>query len=346
MKVLFVGLGSIGQRHLRNLKKLRHDQPLEVFSYRQSPSQLVIEDGSSKEVESLEKYYGFTEFDSLEKALNEKPDIAFVCNPSSMHVPTSILCANSGCHLFIEKPVSNGNDGLYELEQILKEKDLVSMVGFQTRFHLIVMETFRLLKNQQYGQVISARFNWADYLPNFHPYEDYRKGYAARNDLGGGVTFSFSHELDLIQHFFGTPQSVYALGGHLSNLEIDVDDTIAALFQCGTEKRSFPVQLHLSFAQGREQREFTILLEDGVLHCDLIKAQLQFVNHKKETKLNKGYPNFKRNDLYVAEIKHFLDCFQDRKQTQISFTESKTSLMMSLAIHQSLKTQTIEKIHV
>ena len=80
----------------------------------------------------------------------------------------------------------------------------------------------------------------------------------------------------------------------MSNLEIDVDDTIAALFQCGTEKRSFPVQLHLSFAQGREQREFTILLEDGVLHCDLIKAQLQIVNHKKETKLNKGYPNFKR----------------------------------------------------
>jgi len=346
MKAMFVGLGSIGQRHLRNLKNLRENQKLEIIAYRQSSHQLVIEEGKTIEVESLANYYGVIEFVDLESALNEEPDIAFICNPSSMHIPTSVLCASKGCHLFIEKPVSTANDGLEELEQILKKNNLVSMIGFQTRFHPLIIEIIGLLKAQKYGQVISAQFNWSNYLPYFHPYEDYRKGYAARNDQGGGVTFSFSHELDLIQHFFGVPQSVYALGGHLSNLEIDVDDTNAALFQCGTGKRFFPVQLHLSFAQGEEQREFTILLEEGVLHCDLVKQKLQIVNHKREAVLLKHLPDLPRNDLFIAETKHLLDCLQNREQTQISLTEGKVSLLMSLAIHRSLKTQSPERIVV
>ena len=131
------------------------------------------------------------------------------------------------------------------------------------------------------------------------------------------MPFSFSHELDLIQHFFGVPQSVYAVVGHLSNLEIDVDDTIAALFHCGTEKSFFPVQLHLSFAQGLEQREFTILLEKVVLHCDLVKQELRVIDHTKKTTLYQHTPDFPKNNLFIKEIKHFLDCFQNRKQTQI-----------------------------
>ena len=194
MKVIFVGLGSIGQRHLRNIKQLRQGQTLEIFACRQGSHQLVIEEGNTHEVESLANYYGFTEFQDLKGALSEELDIAFICNPSSMHISTSILCAKKGCHLFVEKPVSSESDGLEELEQVLEKKGLVSMIGFQTRFHPLVMETSRLLKTQRYGKVISARFNWSAYLPDFHPYEDYRNGYAARNNLGGGVTFSCAHE--------------------------------------------------------------------------------------------------------------------------------------------------------
>jgi len=346
MKVMFIGLGSIGQRHLRNLKHVLQGQSLEIIAYRQGLQQLVIEDNNANKVESLADYYGFAEFKNLDRALDEKPDIAFICNPSSMHIPTSILCAKKGCHLFLEKPVSTGKDGLKVLERILDQNGLVNMVGLQTRFHPLVMETFRILKAQEYGRIISAHFNWSAYLPDFHPYEDYRKGYASRHDLGGGVTFSFCHELDLIQHFFGIPSSVYALGGHLSKLEIDVDDTIAAIFQCGTKSRSFPIQLSLSFAQGHVQREFSILFDDGVLRCDLEQMELQFVDHKKETKFHRRCSSLQRNDLFIAEIHHFLDCFKSRKQTQIPLEEGKASLLMSLAIHRSLRTRSPEKIDV
>jgi len=110
------------------------------------------------------------------------------------------------------------------------------------------------------------------------------------------------------------------------------------------KKNFFPVQLHLSFAQGLEQREFTILLEKVVLHCDLVKQELRVIDHTKKTTLYQHTPDFPKNNLFIKEIKHFLDCFQNRKQTQISLIEGKKSLLMSLAIHQSLKTQSIEII--
>jgi hypothetical protein len=88
------------------------------------------------------------------------------------------------------------------------------------------------------------------------------------------------------------------------------------------------------------------LLEGGVLHCDLIKTDLRFINHTKETKLYQHCLNFSKNDSFILEIKHFLDCFQNRKQTQIPLMEGKGALAMSLAIHQSLKTHSPEIIHV
>jgi predicted dehydrogenase len=343
MKVLFVGMGSIGQRHLRNLKKIKESK---IIALRKSSHQTVIEDGKAFETESLASYYGFIEYDSLEGALSKKPDIAFITNPSSLHIGTAIQCAKAGCHLFIEKPLATEKDRIIELEDVLKQSNLISMVGFQSRFHPCIEETHHILQNETYGKVVSANFNWSTYLPDAHPYEDYRQGYAARQDLGGGVTFSLSHELDLIQYFFDIPLSVYAIGGDSGGLDIDVDCMVAALFRCGKEPSTFPVQLHLSFLQGEEQREFTILLEGGVLHCDLVQQKLQIVNHKKETVLLKNHSGFQRNDLFISEINHFLDCLKNQKQSRIPVLEGKKSLSISLAILKSLKTKIPESIDV
>ena len=124
----------------------------------------------------------------------------------------------------------------------------------------------------------------------------------------------------------------------MSALEINVDDTVATLFRCGTTVRSFPVQLHLSFAQGEEQREFSILLEHAVIHCDLVNPELQVVTHDQETVIYQRFPDLERNELFLEEIRNFLDCVGHCRPTQIPLAEAKRSLLMSLAIHRSLKT--------
>jgi len=108
MKALFVGLGSIGQRHLRNLKKILGDS-VEILAYRvlrEVPmlnDQLQVVDGGS-----IKDKYDVAEFDDLDKALAQKPDIVFITNPGNLHIEVARKAAEAGCHLFIEKPLGIG----------------------------------------------------------------------------------------------------------------------------------------------------------------------------------------------------------------------------------------------
>lgn len=322
-KALFVGLGSIGQRHLQNLKLLRPE--IEVIAYRTSFNQDVIKEG--KKVPNCKiSDYGLIEYRDLDKALKQKPDIGFVCNPSNLHLETAIKLAEYNCHLFIEKPLDISAAGLYSLENLIKKNNLITMVGYQTRFHPAVKKIKSIIDQ---SKVISANFLWHTYLPNHHPYEDYRKGYAARSDLGGGVVFSLSHELDLIYWLFGLPTSVYAITGAPSQLEMNVEDTVLAIFKC----KDIPVSLSISFAQEMEQRNFSILTQNAVLYCNLETSSLKITSHNKKS-IEKYHIN--RNDLFKLEMKNFLTAVENGAETDILLREGKMSLKMSLAIHESI----------
>ncbi|NQV18423.1 MAG: Gfo/Idh/MocA family oxidoreductase [Armatimonadetes bacterium] len=343
MKALFIGLGSIGQRHLRNFKELAGDK-FKVIAYRTTNLNYIIKDGKVTPCDSLSDYYGFTEYMSFEDALDQKPDIGFICNPSKLHLETALRIAECGTHIFIEKPMATDTKLLNKLENIIRQKRLITMIGYQSRFHPCVQEVKRIIAKKEFGKVISADFNWATYLPDHHSYEDYRKGYAARKDLGGGVTFCLSHELDLIQYLLGLPVTVYAIKGATSRLEVDVEDTISALFKSNDKKRIFPVSLNLSFTQGVEQRHFSILMEDALLECDLQNNWLRTTNHKSKKIYKKEYKNLKRNDLFLEEMKHFIYSVIKKQETDIPLDEGKKSLFMALAIHKSLENRSIAEI--
>lgn len=343
MKALFIGLGSIGQRHLRNFKELAGDK-FKVIAYRTTNLNYIIIDGKVEPCHSLSDYYGFIEYMSFEDALDQKPDIGFICNPSKLHLETALKLAERGTHLFIEKPMATDTKLVNELENIIRQKRLITMIGYQSRFHPCVQEAKQIIDKKELGKVISAYFYWSTYLPDHHSYEDYRKGYAARKDLGGGVTFCLSHELDLIQYLIGLPVTVYAIEGASSKLEIDVEDTISALFKSNEKKRIYPVSLHLSFTQGVEQRHFSILMEDALLECDLQNNWLKTTNHRSKKIYKKEYKNLKRNDLFLDEMKHFIDSVFKNQETDIPLAEGKKSLFMALAIHKSLENKSVEDI--
>ena len=112
MKVLFVGLGGIGQRHLRNLRSIVGDN-LDVIAFRERNSSSVISDTLTiEEGSNVEQFYGVTVYSSLIDALAQGPSIAFICNPTSMHLATAKLAIEHGCHLFIEKELSDSLDGV------------------------------------------------------------------------------------------------------------------------------------------------------------------------------------------------------------------------------------------
>ena len=173
MKILIAGFGSIGRRHFRNLLALGER---DILFYRTGHSSLP-----EAELE------GFVVESDLEAALAYRPQAVIVANPTALHLQVAIPAAEAGCHLFLEKPVSHSLEGLDRLQAALQHGGGRAFTGFQYRFHPGLDWIQRLLTQCAVGRPLSLRAQWGEYLPGWHPWEDYRRGYSARADLGGGV---------------------------------------------------------------------------------------------------------------------------------------------------------------
>ncbi len=246
MKVLVAGLGSIGQRHLRNLKAVVGDE-LEVLAYRVRRDTPLLTDALTVDASvDVELKYGVRPFFDLDAALAEKPDLTLVCNPTSLlHLDTAVKAAEAGCHLLIEKPLSNSLAGVDALIETVERNNLVALVAYQWRFHPLLRRVCEILKDRALGRIVSVQAEVGEFLPAWHGYEDYRRMYAARRDQGGGVVLTQSHEIDYLLWLFGRPSRVFAIGGHRSGLDIDVEDTADILMDCG----GVPTQLHQDYVR-------------------------------------------------------------------------------------------------
>jgi predicted dehydrogenase len=142
-------------------------------------------------------------YSSLPEALAANPVGVIVANPTSLHLSTSLAAAGAGCHLFIEKPISHNLESVQELEGLAESRQLIVVVGYQYRHHPGLASVKDLVAAGEIGQIISAHAKWAEYLPNWHPWEDYRTSYSARRDLGGGVILTLSHVFDYLRWLFG-----------------------------------------------------------------------------------------------------------------------------------------------
>ena len=183
MKILIVGLGSIGKRHLINICSKTN---YEIIVYtRRTDLQLI-------------RRKNIKIFDNLDLCLKENPNVAFITNETINHIPIALKLAKKGLHLFIEKPLSNDLRQIRNLLQIVKEKRIVTLVGCNFRFHKCIQKIKSLIEQKKIGKIISVKVECGTYLPDWHPYEDYSKGYAARDDLGGGVVLTCIHELDYL----------------------------------------------------------------------------------------------------------------------------------------------------
>lgn len=336
MKILFCGLGGIGQRHLRNLRQLLGDE-LEVHAYRVRGQRIKLRDNLTvDEGADLERDYRVQVHHDLDAALAERPAAAFICNPNALHVPVALECARAGVPVFMEKPLASDLDGLDELLAEVDSRQLPFHVGYNFRFHPGLQRLKALLDAGFFGRLLSVRSEIGEYLPNWHRYEDYRQMYAARADQGGGVILSQIHEMDLIYWFFGLPRSIVTHGGHLSGLEIDVEDTASSLMRCDGAHGSFPILLHQDYLQRPPVRTLRIVGDAGYGEIDLLANRLRIHDGEGVLCEQDDFPGFVRNDMFLAQARHFLDCLAGRAQPAVSLHDGLQSLRLALAARRSL----------
>ena len=327
MKILVVGYGSIGKRHLENIRSSNNSEII-VYSKR-------------KDLLNLEKK-NIKIFNSLEKCLAEKPDIGFITNETLHHVPISKKLANAGLNLFIEKPLSNSTKSVSELIKIIQTKKLVTMMGCNLRFHECIKKIKSLIEQEKIGKILSVQVECGTYLPDWHPNEDYSKGYSARDDLGGGVVLTCIHEIDYLYWFFGEVQEVFSLTGKFSNLKIKSDDLSAIIMKF---RNNIIAEIHLDYFQKPETRSCKIIGTKGTIVWNSSNNQVKLYNLKSEkwsTKLK--IKNYKKNDMYKKELAHFIHCIKNKKKSQNDIFQGQYVLKIALGIIKSSKLKRVVTI--
>lgn len=342
MKILFIGLGSAGQRHMRNLKRILGEEA-EFIAYRVRKLNRLFDDNLNVvEGQSVGEAYHIKEFDDLEKALDEQPDVAFISNPNSMHIPCAIQVARRGIDIFLEKPVSSSMEGIEELQRIVKEKQLILYVGYQMRLHPCIAKLKKDIENERIGKIVSVDCQMGELLTRMHKYEDYRCMNESRRVTGGGVVLCQIHELDYLYWVFGMPMEVFSIGGKYSELEIEVEDGATTLCKYQKDGYIFPIVIHQDFLQTPPVRKCKVIGTEGQIELDLLENQ--YTLYTREAVREERFVNFTRNDMFIEEGKRFLDYVKTRKQETLTLEDGLGSLKIALAIKESMEIGTSVEI--
>ena len=330
MRILIAGLGAIGQRHARNLRALcGTDLELLAFRRRRLPH-VVTEALERDDSRNVETELGLTVFEDLGEALAAKPGAVFVCTPSSQHLDIAQRGAEAGCDLFIEKPLAHSMDGVEQLRRTVSARDVVVLVGCQWRYHPCVRWLRDTLNEGRVGVVRRAEIDYGEYLPDWHPYEDYRTSYAARAELGGGVVLTQIHDYDLAWWLFGPVRSVTASGGRRSDLQIDVEDTVDARLD-----GRVPVRVRQTLAARPPRRTVTVFSDRGTLAVDLLTAR---VTADVSGIAPPAFNGYERNEMFLEEARHFLGCVERRERPSVPLSDGISVLEIALGVKEAMVT--------
>lgn len=320
MKILIAGLGSIGRRHLRNLAALGQD---DILLYRTHQSTLPDEDIASYPIES-----------DLEKALQQNPDAVIISNPTALHMDVALPAANTGCHLLLEKPIADKMDQRVEtLAKVVESSKSQTLVGFQFRFHPVLTQIKAIIDSKSIGRPLSFHVHWGEYLPGWHPWEDYRLSYAARKDLGGGVVNTLCHPLDYVRWLFGEVHSLQAITKKVSNLEVDVEDTADIILEF---ERGCLGSIHLDYFQQPPAHWIEAYCEEGHIHWDNESGSAVVFNAKENaSQVIRPPEGFERNDLFMAEMAHFIALISKKVESRCTLLDGIATLKLTEAVHLS-----------
>ena len=304
-RVLIVGLGSIGKRHLRLARELLPDADIRVLRHQECISIPEHANGC---------------FSSLKQALDFAPQLAVIASPSTFHMSVALPLAQAGVHLLVEKPLSASLDGVQQLLDACHEHRAALLTGYNLRF-LPSLQRFRdLLIENVIGRVLTVRCEIGQYLPSWRPDYDYRQSVSARRELGGGALLELSHELDYLHWIFGEVDWVKATLSQQSNLDIDVEDTAHLIL--GFVPKANGLQLlasvNMDFIRHDTMRLCTAIGESGSLRWNGLTGVVEQFEAGAKEWCELFRHQHQRDDSYLAEWQHFLSCIKEHKTPLIT----------------------------
>jgi predicted dehydrogenase len=307
-RILIIGSGSIGRRHLRLARKLFPSALIAILKHN-------ISSNNANEANHV--------FYNLDDSLAFSPQIAVIAGPATFHLSDAIRLAKAGIHLLIEKPLSVNKKGVQDLLDICKKMNVVLLVGYNLRFLDSLRKFKSLLDKKIIGNLWSVRCEVGQYLPYWRPESDYKKSVSASQNLGGGVLLELSHEIDYLCWIFGKVNWVQAILSHQSNLEVDVEDTAHLIigFVSNNSNKQLIASLNLDFIRHDSVRNCVVIGEFGTLRWDGISETIDlWLADKKVWHVlysKKTIPD----ESYISEWKNFICSIKNHDKPYVSGEE-------------------------
>lgn len=315
--VLVVGCGSIGQRHIRNLRAL-------------GIRRVTATDCDAASVD-LATTAGAVAARSLEEGLGARPMLVVVGTPPATHVGIARQAVAAGAHVLVEKPIDVAVTP--ELDALLAEARVAGRtvaVGYNLRFHTALRALKGAVDERAAGDVLLLDIEFGYYLPDWRPGRDYRTGYGTQRALGGGILLDASHELDYLRWIGGEVASVFAVLARVSALDMDVEDT--AFLSCRMHSGAV-AHVRLDCLQRRYSRHCKVIGSDGVVEW----------NWESGTRIARaggsGWDQIAAppdvNQMYVDELRDVLQAVADGRHPLVTGEDGRATLAVLDAARES-----------
>jgi len=324
MRFLVIGIGSIGERHIKNLVLLGidvsvFDTKADVFTPESGLPEITPQ--ISKMARIVEEYG--VNFENPFSYHNQF-DAYVICTPPNTHTEYIVEGMQHYSNIFVEKPISDKLDYLDWVVNTARNKEIIVQVGYQLRIHSGLKLVKQLIKDGRIGKLLNIKAEFGQYLPDWHPDSDYRRSYTARKSEGGGIILDASHEIDYVRWLADSEvTSVSCVADQLSELTIDVEDTADMILTFENEVKA---DIHLDMTNKTYTRKCVLTGSKGSIIWDYTNP-LVFVAGK--------YINVAKSDPYIDEMKHFIACIENKEQPLVNAAVGKRVLEIALAAKQS-----------
>lgn len=308
-KILLIGVGSVGRRHLQNLIKLGY-------------SDISLVDSN---VKSLESYRGKHKcFKSAGEAFkNGSFDVAFICSPTDLHLKQAYTALANGCHLFIEKPISNKLEGISKLKSLARGK--IVMVGANWRFNKAFLSFEKFVTGEKYGRVLYLRIAAGYYLPKARPNVDFKKIYASQKNGGGVMLDTGSHVVNYLNALFGNLKRGVYLKNQINHLKIQSEEISHLILEY---QNGVTCDISFDYVSKKPVNRIEAVCKDGLLTLDLVGNQLVFEDESRRKVLFDS--QIDTNQMFIDELKHFFSCVSTGRKPMQDISDAEEILNVLL----------------
>ncbi|OLC36860.1 MAG: hypothetical protein AUH84_00470 [Thaumarchaeota archaeon 13_1_40CM_4_38_7] len=329
---LVIGCGSIGERHLRNLKKI-------------GVRKILVYDKDHRVLDKLSEEYNAKIFYDLNSALTYEPNFSIICTHPNSHVMLANACVNANSHVFVEKPLSSNLSGVVSMLKRARSKNLQVAVGYNLRFDQSLQFVKNKLMKSGIGSPASITSQWGN---NIKFWKSYKKNHHYVLRKGGGIILEDSHEYDYVRWLLDDEvKSVYCQTIKSTAIKTETESLASIILKF---KRGTIANLILDYMRPEWERNCHIIAEKGDIRCEYrkekglseypsipISATLEMKFTRRKPRPKKFPIRFDMNDSYIKELQHFLQCVIRNKKPIVDGWEGLKTLKIGLAALESAK---------